>query len=402
MSIDLKPYGIDHIFKSSQTDFKWMDKELCAAASYDKARKTFFINDQVYTLEETIGEGTFGAAYKVKDLTGKLFAIKHIKEKLTTSKDVEVFLKEVLIQIILWDESKDEEEGPYVPTVISIGLDSVHKEAFIVFELMHNTVYNLCKVFTAEENDIMIPHVFDKVAKILDYFGKKIEFNHRDLKPDNIMYMKNKDNKRVFKLIDFGFSCLTWHGIKITGGTYFSAARVCYKQERDLAQLCYYIYRYINTLSPELKSWFLKVLKTEYKGYKCTLGDGCQIHGVRKFDSWGNSYNFVDRSNVKPLFTSPETFLRKTQYFKDTRKFNSPVSIKEPATCPPGKELGAKGKCKVAPAESIPLVPGDPCPPGKILNPKTGRCVKKDGTVGKLILAHNKHNKTAKKSRKNN
>jgi serine/threonine protein kinase len=399
MSIDLKPYGIDHIFKSSQTDFKWMDKELCARGSYDKAGQTFTINGQLYTLVETIGEGTFGAAYKVKDKTGKFFAIKQIKDKLTTGKDVEVFLKEVLIQILLWNESKDVEDGPYVPTVISIGFDPVHNEAFIVFELMHNTIYNLCKVLTKEENDIMIPHILDKVAKILDFFGKTLDFNHRDLKPDNIMYTKNKDNKRVFKLIDFGFACLTWHGIKITGGTYFSAARLCYKQERDLAQLCYYMYRYMTTLSPELKRWILKVLESEYKGRKCTLGDGCQIHGIRGFDTWYNTYNFFDRENVKPLYTSPGTFMRKTRYFKEKKKFNSPLSIKEPATCPPGKELGAKGKCKVAPAASIPLLVEGPCPPGKILNPKTGRCVKEDGNVGKIVLRHNKHNKTQKKSR---
>jgi len=387
--LDLKPYGINHIFKSTQSDFHWMDKELCARGNYDKVGNKFTINGHAYSIEETLGEGTYGAAYKVAEVAGGKYAIKRIKDKLSSAHDIQIFMKEVLIQILLWEESKGQEDGPYAPKVISIGYDPVYKEGFVVCELMHNTVYNLCKALKPEENDIMIPHILDRVANILHFFGEKLKFNHRDLKPDNIMYSKTVDNKRVFKLIDFGFSCLTWHGIKLTGGDYFSAARLCYKEERDLVQLCYYIHRYISTISTDLKKWFVNMLQIEYKGDKCTLGDGCLIHGRKSLDGWGDSYNFIDRENVKPLYTSPETLIRKARYFKETRKFNSPISIKEPATCAPGKELGKKGKCVVAPSDSVPLLVR-PCPPGKILNPKTGRCVKEGGRVAKQVTRKSK------------
>ena len=44
------------------------------------------------------------------------------------------------------------------------------------------------------------------------------------------------------------------------------------------------------------------------------------------------------------------------------------------------------------------------CPKGKVVNPKTGRCVKRDGALGKKIVAAKKSSKKAKtpsrKSRK--
>ena len=36
----------------------------------------------------------------------------------------------------------------------------------------------------------------------------KINFIHRDIKPENIIFTKNKDNKKIWKLIDFGLCTL--------------------------------------------------------------------------------------------------------------------------------------------------------------------------------------------------
>lgn len=40
------------------------------------------------------------------------------------------------------------------------------------------------------------------------------------------------------------------------------------------------------------------------------------------------------------------------------------------------------------------------CPKGKLVNPKTGRCVKRDGVLGKKILAERKNSPTRKSSAK--
>ena len=40
------------------------------------------------------------------------------------------------------------------------------------------------------------------------------------------------------------------------------------------------------------------------------------------------------------------------------------------------------------------------CPPGKIVNPSTGRCVKRDGAIGRRVLGSPKRRSPVKKSRK--
>lgn len=66
-------------------------------------------------------------------------------------------------------------------------------------------------------------------------------------------------------------------------------------------------------------------------------------------------------------------------------------------SCPPGKILNpATGRCvningKIGAAlssrrNSSPRRSPSRCPPGKILNPATGRCVKRDGKIGKTLV----------------
>jgi hypothetical protein len=66
--------------------------------------------------------------------------------------------------------------------------------------------------------------------------------------------------------------------------------------------------------------------------------------------------------------------------------------------CPPGKILNpASGRCVKVDGKigrSLQELVGDKqCPPGKILNKATGRCVKVDGKVGKKLAAQEKETK---------
>ena len=64
-----------------------------------------------------------------------------------------------------------------------------------------------------------------------------------------------------------------------------------------------------------------------------------------------------------------------------------------------GKKILAESKYKQEPKKQLikKKSMSSDCPPGKILNPATGRCVNEDGAIGKKILAESKDAKPTKK-----
>lgn len=409
--IDLRPFGINLQLKSSYIVINpYLTQERIDKATSDA--NNFYIGGKTYKKGAKLGEGSYGAAYNCIGPGGKEFAIKVVKEGLETVNDFQNFLKEIIIQIILATVSEDQPNGPYVPRIFHVGFDAQNKHGYMVSELMRGTLNSLITKLSADENDIVIPAVLDQIAHILDFFGKKLHFNHRDFKDDNIMYVK-EDGKRLFKLIDFGFSCLKWNNLQISGGSIFKPSSTCFKKERDLGQLLYNIRRYTPSLSEELKQWLTKALMAEVAGEKCSVTEGCELHGRKVIQGWRNTYEFFDRSNVHPLYASPTTLLRKIKHLQRKQPFETPVvkepkrsitrnskntekpcsegKIRNPATRRCVKVSGSPGK-KAAKQLGIPkdaLVPLNKpekeCPPGKILNPTTGRCVKADGELGKFL-----------------
>jgi hypothetical protein len=58
-----------------------------------------------------------------------------------------------------------------------------------------------------------------------------------------------------------------------------------------------------------------------------------------------------------------------------------------------GGRAAPAGPAPARPAPvAVPAKPAGPCPPGKIVNPDTGRCVKVDGAIGKRLLGGNRPN----------
>jgi hypothetical protein len=149
---------------------------------------------------------------------------------------------------------------------------------------------------------------------------------------------------------------------------------------------------------------------------KCSIVDGCEIHGKKAIQGWKNTYNFFDRSNIHPLYAAPHILIKKLSYLREKKPFNTPRVVVEPrrsitrnsektgtGACPPGKIrnpktrrcvkiTGSSGKeaAKKAglPAAALQLLPEQEqkCSAGKILNPATGRCVKIDGAVGRQLM----------------
>lgn len=344
-----------------------------------------------YEIQKEIGRGTFGVTYLVRSAEGNLYACKVIKNVSSNSQRV-AFFKECLINIILTEESKDEEHGPYVPRINRVAYNVILHQAFILSEIMHNTLDNVISAFSPEENDIIVPDALNKIAKILDFFARTVRFNHRDLKGDNIMYVKNAAGERLYRLIDFGFTCITWKDIRIEGIGYFENSPRCFKEDRDLSQLVYSILMYSGRhLTHTLYKYLANIIVANVGRHKCRMEKDCPTNGLMR---WRNTYNFLERDNVSVPKAKPMKFIEELgKYGKKTRKIPRVPRVPLVAECPPGKIRNPKtGRCvkdagAVGKKLKALLDAPSPCPPGKIRNPKTRRCVKETGAVGKLLIA---------------
>lgn len=343
-----------------------------------------------YTVVEKLGEGTYGAAYKATGPDGKLYAVKHIKKSLDNHAMLAAFLRECMIQVMIVLYTEALPNGPYAPRLFHIGYDVVTAEGFLCAEMLYNRFDNLMSALKPEDNDVVVPDVLIQLSDILEFLKDTFRFNHRDLKSDNIMYSK-RGAKRLFRLIDFGFSCLTWNGVKVSGSWWFDhevshgrvITRNCFKVDRDLAQLVFELRMYQRAyLSAALKATFDQILKAVRKGKKCSMipiGKGdCSAYGLR---DWRSSYDFVDDSDVHIPYGSPSMIKQEMDNYLEDRPFGTGI-VPEPAhICPPGKVYNARTRrCVKAPA----VAPGAdpllaPCPPGKIRNPVTRRCIKNKG-----------------------
>jgi serine/threonine protein kinase len=252
---------------------------------------------------------------------------------------------------------------------------------------MRNTLENLVGGLTPAQNNAVVPDALKQISAMMKFLQKELYFNHRDMKGDNIMYDRAPDGRgRVMRFIDFGMSCITWAGMKISGSTWFDVKHTCFKKDRDMSQLVYYIQHYLGSkLSAPLLNRLQLIIRANVGArHKCEMAKLCPARGLKE---WRNTYNFLDRENVRVPAGTPEFIETNMQKFLEGKPFESPP--KDPVgICPPGKIRNPKtGRC--VKNKSTPLVgnvgPAAPCPPDKIFNPRTRRCVKKTGAVGRLL-----------------
>jgi serine/threonine protein kinase len=359
---------------------------------------TIHLGSDVYDIHGQLGKGKFGTTYSVsKAGSPTMYACKVIKD-IKPRENLLGFFKECLINILLAEASKDEPNGPYVPRLYRIAYNPDTKQAFILSEVMRNTFDTFLKTRSKAENDKAVPDSLKQIATMLDFFGKEYRFNHRDLKGDNIMYVKTPENKYLFRLIDFGFSCIRWNNVKIAGDSYFEERARCYKTDRDLSQFIYSVIRYYDYyLSKELYKCFANIIIANVGEHKCKMNRDCPRNGLFE---WGNTYNFLDRDNVHVPKGTPAGVIREMELFLKADGKKSEKADKAVKDCPPDfilnpktrrcvKRSGAIGKKLAAdekPAEAKPNN-ASACPEGTIRNPKTRRCVKRDGAIGKKVLA---------------
>jgi len=291
MSFDFTPYGYNYTLSKTSPLIKQFSR-LAPVQSISKQMLT--TNKAVYQLDKRLGTGSFGTTYKAIS-NGKDFAIKQIK--LDHTRALWNSIKEVIIQILLYEATKDLPDGPYVPQVFEIAYNRKKDKLYIIQELMDGTLESLINHRTKEENETQLLDDFEVIATQLEWLGTQLQFNHRDFKSDNIMY-KNNSKGYTLRLIDFGMSCMTWKGIHLqAASTLFPTSHTCYRPSRDLSALFFEISDYV-------KSHLSKEMRNLLHEFVILRVNGKNMNMLKEFD-WGNTYSFLNRKNVENPKTVP-------------------------------------------------------------------------------------------------
>ncbi len=328
------------------------------------SRKLFDLSSGKYHADKFLGKGSYSTIVQVLNQESQQKStIKLIDLKENTIENV---LKECIIHCILEKESEDAPHGPYVPRFLEVALDPIHNLMILRTELIDDILYYRYKAGTAAENDRVIPRTLAHVAYILDFFYSRLQFNHRDCKPDNFLYNYSPETGEFdLKLIDFTFSCLNWRGIQINAGEYFPESP-CFHKSRDLTQFLYWLGTNTSIpISRHLKQTIQDLLTFPVGGTICRLFAGCSAYDTAAF-SWGQTYAFLDLPQIR----------NKKTYAKAIQKLMMEM-------------LGSQGHTlKNIWSQTIPGLPH--CIADKVVNPKTRRCIRRDSQHGKELLKKSK------------
>lgn len=327
-------------------------------------------------LEKELGSGSFGSVYAAGE--DKIIKILRSNDAMTEKN----LLQEITIQ-----EKLAKKEPGVCPKIYDFGKIEQTGQYVIIMEKCDGTVRDLLIKEPTEENFL---DYYEQVAKIISRL-EKYSFSHRDLKSDNVMYKTDpQTGKKTFLLIDFGFSCATFDGVRYASTMYFAGPNSkCFRRSRDLAQL---VFDSISFTNPgNLRIFIQLVLTFNLNGKRCAM-----IHGCPPWfqPTWGATYRFLDNDAVENPNTTPEGLQRAVQAYRKTRMQSCKTgTVVNPMTeqCvptpdpPPASAMKeAKTPQVLKPAARKTRKNAKKCPAGKVVNPETGRCVTKKCKPGKV------------------
>jgi serine/threonine protein kinase len=309
MKFDFAPYGYKYILTQDTPILKHIS---ALAPVQHVSKKQLGTQQAIYTFKQKVGAGAYGTIYKAS-VKGTDLAIKKIKTKY--SSELWDSVKEVLIQILLYTETKDLPGGPYAPQVFELAYDKNKNKhvLYIVQELMDGTLESLIKNRSIDQNNKFLLREIDTIASQLEWLGTHLQFNHRDFKTDNVMY-KRTSTGQALRLIDFGMSCMTWNGIHLSAASdNFPASHICYRSSRDITSLLFDILRYERSF---ISNPLFTFLHTFVKPHQ----QGKEINIIKKIN-WEDTYAFLNRENVENPRAAPASFRKTIKSSKPSHRF---------------------------------------------------------------------------------
>lgn len=247
-------------------------------------------------LAEALGAGSFGETWAVKG--PEPIAVK-IMKGLEGNTLYDAF-QECLVQILIYEATKDitipenKLVGPFCPKFLLLGRDRDS-----IYIMMERIQFNINDAIKKKPLSNFIKESTLQICRILKILYEKLKYNHRDFKPDNIMYNIVDGNINV-KLIDFGFSCLTYKNLRIreiNRNAYPSSLKSCNSETRDIHSYFFYL----------LKHSYYATVECPVKKVINTLIASSQL----KVEKWRNTYRYYNNENAgnspnKPLNLSPD------------------------------------------------------------------------------------------------
>jgi serine/threonine protein kinase len=247
-----------------------------------------------------MGKGTYGSAYLVKPNYENTTYIMKVVD-VQSSKEIRDVLGEAIMNILLYEGTAFEPNGPFVPKVYEIGITSDNKSVCVRYERMDNILTAYIEKHSISENEILIPQTLLQIIDMCELLETKFQFNHRDLKSDNIMYVL-KDGKPQWRFIDLGASCMKWNGYIIDSKSIFKSERPCTHIGRDITFLVTEFVIDIRNISNSLRNLLKSFISFPIRGQVCALNSLQCKHA--NYKSWNNLYDLLNNSNViNPKFS---------------------------------------------------------------------------------------------------
>ena len=290
-NIDLSQYGInlkidDVIQGKFDTNYEFLARLIDDNGKYIKTGKG------TYKIGKKLGEGTYGKVFDV-DYHGKIVACKIINLK--SRQEIPGIIQEAIFNIIIENEARRlGYEEKLCPAIYEFAYNG-DKTIYLFQEKLDIT---LLKLIEKRLDNRQLSDLIVQLAEKLNWLYDHLEFNHRDFKSDNIMIKYRPDGTPEIVFIDFGFCCMTYHGIRIKVSPYFSKKPKCFLETRDMTflfhELCTNpgVTRYL----PREAGYMMKqMLRFKVKGQSCDLGGGlCE----GKKNIWPEIYDTLNVSYI--------------------------------------------------------------------------------------------------------
>ena len=242
--IDFTKYGININVTSDLTKLPSNIASKLIPESGREKNLLFTKNDGTtirITLNNILSKGSYGEGWSTDDkIDGIPVIVKIIDAEGTNQFQYNRYgldvVQEAMTQIIIYEATKNLSfpeinlTGPFVPQIFLIGQG--RDKYYIVSERLDGDIANI--ISNTPSINFMKYNMLH-LSKILGILYEKLHFNHRDLKPDNVMY-KIIDKQHHVRLIDFGFSCLKYRKLNISSQSdiIFSSRLHCNSKIRDL------------------------------------------------------------------------------------------------------------------------------------------------------------------------